>query len=229
MANVSNVTEFAVTKSFFGNRYWVEYLCPRCRNPLKSEEDEIGNQEICPHCSEALLISEKAKAEIRTRRDQIERPKQVKLSRKRARVAQQRAEQQQQLAKMRQERACREEAVREAEQLSQAAAAAAAAPQFSWRLRFPNLSWYVELLDALTFLITAVSGIAIFIAGAYFFDKDAKGLGLTIWIVGALGVFLNIVVLRASIEFIRMLCSIEEQAFALRSEVSEMKRAWFRQ
>jgi DNA-directed RNA polymerase subunit RPC12/RpoP len=229
MANVSIITEFAVTKSLFGNRYCVEYVCPQCRNPLKSEEEEIGNQEICPHCSAPLLVSDKAKAEIQARRDQIERPKQRKLSRKRAREAQQEAERQQREAEWQQERARDDQAARAAEQMRQAAAAAAAAPQFSWKLRFPNLSSYLELLDGSTYLMTFVLGFAVFIAGAYSISNDATGLGLMILIVGALCVALIHVASRASIEFIRMLCSIEEQAFALRSEISELKRTWFRQ
>lgn len=204
-------------------------MCPKCRNQLKSEEEEIGNQEICPHCSEPLIVSEKAKAEIQARRDQIERPKQIKLSRKQARAEQENAERRQRDAEWQQERARHDQAAREAEKIRLAAAAAAAASQFSWRLRFPNLSSYLELLDGLTFLITLVLGLAVFIGGAYSLNKDATGLGLTIWIVGALFIVLFHVASRASIEFIRMLCSIEEQAFALRSEVSELKRTWFRQ
>jgi len=80
------VREFKISKSLLGQKYSVSFVCPHCSKPLKSAEEEIGKNDLCPTCNGAFRVSRSAKEAI----DKDKQPKINELDEKVPQTEQQR-------------------------------------------------------------------------------------------------------------------------------------------
>lgn len=234
------VTKFTVKKSLLGNAYRVEYLCPKCENPLRSEEEEIGNEEACPHCGAVFVVSREAKVEIQTERERIEAEREKELARKEEVRAQREEESQRKEAERQAQAAARKAAdaaderrrqvaaertrrLQEAEAAENAPAPVAAA-RYSWKHRFPQLAVYLDLIDTLNKIVVGVFVVGIGFTSVVQFSwdlahkgEDYQAFGIPTLLIGWAGAYLWYVIMKAAIQFVLLFCSIEEQLFAMRS------------
>lgn len=240
MATVPIIQDCKIKEPLVGSEYRIECRCPHCDGELVIQESEARRaSDQCPNCDGAFVLSPKIADAIeeirRSEAEQNEAKKREEAERKK-RQDQRRRESEQRRRRERQiERENRErDAVRQAEiarrkiELRRQERRKHQDAEF-WEERYPNLEKYLNLGRAIAPFAAVLSSILIvasFMPGAVrTMDPDNFGFWLFFLFVTAIGCgigFLEYIFLMASIEFVCVFCSAEEEAVNSRKLLADI-------
>lgn len=224
--------DYEIKKRRFSDRYFVEYTCPHCTKPLTSQEDELGQKDLCPECGNEFAVSPTAVTEIADRRQQEEFKRQQK-----ERDAKRRKKKKEAEARERQiETEKDSEALDENEQSEEQETAAEQKPNDpdSWKSRYPNLSKYLAMLNDANRIGIVFFGVLWLVLP--YFAAHATGIGLALlgftqafvlllaWISGFAFLYILYLIQMAVIEFVHVFCSTEEETVRTRKELQNLNR-----
>jgi len=208
------VTEYQSRRTGLIPKFSFAINCPHCKSDLTVSESEVSKpRDECPICGGTFSMAADA-AQVVTDFYQEQQAKAAEeAAQKEARTKEAEARRQQ----MQQEEDDRQAKIASREQVRKEAEFRRIRDSSQWVDRYPNLAKYLEIVRSLITITCVVEALMIFVTGiAAATSQDAQYLTLVIWLLGSLLAWFQYVLSMASLEFVYVFLSIEQETIVSR-------------